>query len=88
MFRNYFLVALRNIFRNKFFSAVNIFGLAIGLACCFMILLYIRDEFSYDKFNDKADQIYRMAVHRYYPDTRSIRTVASIIGIRDVAGNA
>jgi putative ABC transport system permease protein len=70
MLRNYFLVALRNIYRNKFFSAVNIFGLAIGLACCFMILLHVRDEFSYDKFNDKADQIYRLALHRYYPDTQ------------------
>jgi putative ABC transport system permease protein len=70
MIRNYFLVALRNIFRNKFFSAVNIFGLAIGLACCFMILLHIKDEFSFDKYNDKADQIYRLALHRYYPDTQ------------------
>jgi len=70
MFRNYFLIALRNLFRNKFFSVVNIFGLAIGLACCFLILLHIRDEFSYDKFNDKKDQIYRLAVHRYYPDTQ------------------
>jgi putative ABC transport system permease protein len=49
---------------------VNILGLAIGLACCFMILLYIRDEFSYDKFHERKDQIYRMAVHRYYPDTQ------------------
>ncbi len=70
MFRNYFLVALRNIFRNKLFSIVNIFGLAIGLACCFMILLHIKDEFSYDKFHDRADQIYRLALHRYYPDTQ------------------
>jgi putative ABC transport system permease protein len=70
MLRNYFLVALRNIIRNKLYSVVNIFGLAIGLACCFMILLHIKDEFSYDKFNNKADQIYRMALHRYYPDTQ------------------
>jgi putative ABC transport system permease protein len=70
MFRNFFLIALRNMNRNKFFSAVNIFGLAIGLACCFLILLHIKDELSYDKFHDKKDQIYRMAVHRYYPDTQ------------------
>lgn len=70
MLKNYLLVALRNIFRNKLFSVVNIFGLAIGLACCFLILLHIKDEFSYDKYNDRSDQIYRLALHRYYPDTQ------------------
>lgn len=70
MLRNYLLVVLRNIFRNKLFSVVNIFGLAIGLACCFLILLHIKDEFSYDKYNDRPDQIYRLALHRYYPDTQ------------------
>ena len=70
MLKNYFLIALRNLFRNKLFSAVNISGLAIGLACCFIILLHIRSELSYDRFHEKADDIYRLALHRYYPDTQ------------------
>jgi len=70
MLKNYFLIALRNLLRNKLFSAVNILGLAIGLACCFIILLHIRYEFSYDRFHEKADQIYRLVLHRYYPDTQ------------------
>ncbi|KPK88209.1 MAG: hypothetical protein AMS27_00185 [Bacteroides sp. SM23_62_1] len=70
MLRNYLIVALRNIFRNKLFSIVNVFGLAIGLACCFLILLHVKDEFSYDKFHERADQIYRLVLHRYYPDTQ------------------
>ncbi len=70
MFRNYSLIALRNLLRNKLFSAVNILGLAIGLACCFIILLHIRKELSYDRFHEKADKIYRLALHRHYPDTQ------------------
>ncbi|WP_429398996.1 ABC transporter permease [Mucilaginibacter lappiensis] len=60
MFRNYLKVALRNIWRNKAFSAINIIGLALGLAICFLISLFVIDELSYDKFNLKADRIFRV----------------------------
>ncbi len=56
---NYLLSAWRNIFKNPLFSAINILGLAIGLASCILIALFIRDEISYDKFWTKADSIYR-----------------------------
>ncbi len=69
MFRNYLLIALRNIRHNKLFSFINISGLSIGLACCFIILLYVRDEFSYDRFHRDADKKYRIALNRIYPDT-------------------
>jgi len=60
MFRNYLKVAFRNLWRNKGFSAINIFGLAIGLAICLLITLFVFDELSYDRFNTKADRIYRV----------------------------
>src|SRR3954451_15356687 len=60
MFHNYFKVALRNLWRHKGFSAINIFGLAVGIAVCLLITLYVIDELRYDKFNTKADRIYRV----------------------------
>src|ERR1700743_831792 len=60
MFRNYLKTALRNLWRNKGFSAINIIGLAIGLATCLLILIYVMDETSYDRYNQKADRIYRL----------------------------
>ena len=60
MFRNYLKVALRNLWKNKSFSAINILGLAIGLATCLLIVLYVADELSYDGYNDKAARIYRV----------------------------
>jgi putative ABC transport system permease protein len=60
MFKNYFKIAFRNLWKHKGYSAINIFGLAVGLATCLLILLYVWDEISYDKYNDKADRIYRV----------------------------
>jgi putative ABC transport system permease protein len=60
MLRNYFTVALRNLIRYKGYSMINIIGLAIGLASCILITLYIADELSYDSFHEKAGRIYRI----------------------------
>jgi putative ABC transport system permease protein len=60
MFQNYFKIAWRNLLRNRAFSAINIVGLAIGLSSCMLISLYVIDELSYDRFNEKADQIVRV----------------------------
>ncbi|MCW3109886.1 MAG: cell division protein FtsX [Segetibacter sp.] len=60
MFKNYLKIAFRNLWKNKRFSAINIFGLAIGLAICLLITLYVTDELSYDKYNEKAGRIYRV----------------------------
>lgn len=62
MFINYIKVALRNLYRDKLFSAINIGGLAVGIASVIMIFLFVRDELSYDGFWTDADQIYRMEV--------------------------
>jgi putative ABC transport system permease protein len=60
MLKNYLLIAWRNLLKNKTFSLINITGLAIGLACFLLIALFVLDELSYDKFNEKADRIYRI----------------------------
>ena len=55
MLKNYLKIAWRNIRKNKAFSFINIFGLAIGMACAGLIFLWVEDELSYDKFNEKKD---------------------------------
>jgi putative ABC transport system permease protein len=63
MFQNFFKVALRNILKHKFYSALNIAGLALGLTSCFIIGLYIFDELSFDKFHKEHENIYAIALH-------------------------
>jgi len=60
MLRNYLKTALRSLWKNKGFSAINIIGLAIGLATCLLILIYVMDELGYDRYNVNADRIYRL----------------------------
>lgn len=60
MFKNYFKIALRNLNRNKIYSFINIAGLSIGLACAMLILLYVKDEVSFDKFHKNVNDIYRI----------------------------
>ncbi|MCI0616887.1 ABC transporter permease, partial [bacterium] len=59
MLKNYFKTALRNLLKYKNHSLINILGLATGIACCILILLFVRNELSYDTFHAKKDQIYR-----------------------------
>ncbi|MDQ1085837.1 ABC transporter permease [Siphonobacter sp. SORGH_AS_1065] len=60
MLRNYFIVAWRNLVRNRAFTLINITGLALGLATCLLIMLFVTDELSYDRFHEKADRIVRV----------------------------
>ena len=60
MFRNYLKIAFRSLWRNKGFSLINILGLAIGIAVCLIILMFVNNELSYDRYNTKADRIYRI----------------------------
>ncbi len=60
MLKNYVKITLRHLGRYKAYSFINISGLAIGMACCMLILLWVQDELSYDKFHEKADDIYRL----------------------------
>jgi len=60
MFKNYLLVAFRNIFRQKIYSFINIFGFAIGLAVCLIMSFYVIDDLTYDRFHEDAEHIYHL----------------------------
>lgn len=60
MFRNYLKVSMRNLKRQKIFSLINVSGLAIGITCCILILLWVYDELSFDRFFDNSDNIFRV----------------------------
>ncbi|MDO6434857.1 ABC transporter permease [Flavitalea sp. BT771] len=62
MFKNYFKIALRSLRRNKAFTAINIAGLALGIASCLLIVLYVQHQLSYDRYNKKADRIVRVVL--------------------------
>jgi putative ABC transport system permease protein len=68
MFRNYFRTAVRNLWRNKAFSSIDILGLSVGLACCMLIFLYSKDEISYDRFLKNNKNIYRLTAILTSPD--------------------
>ena len=65
MFKNYLTIAVRNLFKHKGYSVINIMGLAIGMACCVLIILFVQDELSYDQYHEKKDRIYRLAESGY-----------------------
>jgi len=65
MFYNYIKIAIRNLKRNRVYSIINILGLSIGLACCMLIILYNKDEASYDRFHKNVDNIYRITVQQF-----------------------
>jgi len=68
MLKNYLKTALRNLGRNKVFSFINIAGLSVGLTCCILILLYAKDEISFDQFHAKKNQLYQLTCDRIEKD--------------------
>lgn len=76
MIKNYFKIAWRNLWNNKLFSLINILGLAIGIACCMLIYLYVQNELSYDRYNEKAARIYRITAvsHQEKKEERFVPT--------------
>ncbi|HYE54263.1 MAG TPA: ABC transporter permease, partial [Chitinophagaceae bacterium] len=66
MLRNYFKVTIRYLLRYKEYTAINILGLAVGITCCVLIMLFVRSEWSYDKFHKKSDRLYRIWQHEKY----------------------
>jgi putative ABC transport system permease protein len=65
MIKNYFKIALRNLARNKIYSFINISGLSLGLACSMLIILYVTDEISYDRFHNNVNSIYRITNQKF-----------------------
>src|SRR5215217_6595097 len=73
MFRNYLKIAWRSLQKNKVFSFINIFGLAIGLTCCLLISMYIDHETSYDKYHKNAGRLVELGT-TFYRDGKEERT--------------
>ena len=67
MIRNYLKIAIRNLMRHTGYTVINILGLGIGLACFMIIITYVNDELSFDKWHKNGDRIYRVALERSYP---------------------
>jgi len=66
MFRNYLKTALRNLQKHRLYSFLNIAGLAVGIACCLLITMWVLDELSFDRFNENADRLYRIEFDQDY----------------------
>lgn len=75
MLRNYLLIAYRNLLRHKFYSLINIFGFAIGMACCIFIVLFVINELSYDRFIPNHDRLFRVVTN--YSDAEAESTYAT-----------
>ncbi|MCY3714670.1 MAG: ABC transporter permease [Gemmatimonadetes bacterium] len=77
MFRNYLTIAYRNALRHKGYAVINVMGLAVGMTCCILILLYIQDELGYDRYASRHDRIYRLTMSIETPDRAETRTARS-----------
>jgi len=78
MIRNYLKVAMRYLLRYKTYTAINIFGLAVGITACILIMLFVKSEFTYDKFHSKSDRLYRAWQHEKYEGQDFINTVTPL----------
>ncbi len=83
MLKNYFKVAFRNLVRNKVYSSVNIVGLSLGLAVCFLILLLIRYELNFDRYNPNAEDIYRVEWTALYGPPSALMPLVTIQHLRE-----
>jgi putative ABC transport system permease protein len=77
MFKNYLLIALRNIRRHQWYSFINVAGLALGMACCVLILVWVVDEVGTDRFHEKADSIYIVRTTQHY-GSRTVTGTGSV----------
>ncbi len=73
MIKNYFKIAWRNLMKNKIFSFINIFGIAIGFTCCMVISLYLNNELSYDSYHKNSKQLYQLGT-AFVKDGKDDRT--------------
>ncbi len=66
MLKNYFKVAFRYLAKHKGYTFINVLGLAVGIACCILVMLFVRSEWSFDRFHSKADRIHRAWLQEFY----------------------
>ncbi|MBK8505165.1 MAG: ABC transporter permease [Saprospiraceae bacterium] len=76
MLKNYLLTSFRNLWRYKGYSIINILGLAIGLACVILILLYVKSELSYDRFHENREELFLLSIQMINPQTGAANTRA------------
>jgi putative ABC transport system permease protein len=78
MIRNYFKVAFRYLSRHKGYTTINVLGLAVGIACCILMMLFVRSEWSFDRFHSKQDRIYRAWLEEHYQGEVFLNTVTPV----------
>jgi len=83
MIRNYLKAALLNVLKNKIFSAINVLGLAIGMAGCLLITQYVLHELSYDQMQSFKGRIFRLQLDRYNKGEVTTRWAAGAVGMVD-----
>ncbi len=80
MFRNYFKITFRNLWRHKVFSLINIIGLAAGMSACLLIYFYVSFELSYDRYHTRANRIYRLVTYVRTPSEDHFFGAAPAVG--------
>jgi putative ABC transport system permease protein len=75
MIRNYLKIAVRSLLKQRVYTIINVLGLAISVAACILILLYVNHERSYDSFFAEGDRVYKMALERKYPNHKTYYSV-------------
>jgi putative ABC transport system permease protein len=85
MYKNYLKIAFRNLIKQKAFSFINLFGLTAGLTCFLLIALYLFDEFTYDRFHKKADDIYRVVETKKSSEGKETKVVSVAANISESA---
>ena len=68
MFKNYFTITIRNLMRKKLYTFINVFGLGLGLACCILMTLFVKHEWTHDWFHENRDQLFRLVAQRVQAD--------------------
>lgn len=87
MLRNYLKIAVRNLFKEKLYSSINLVGLSVGMAVAVLIMLYVREEWSFDQFHSKSDRIYRTWVKEHYEGELFFNTSTPFILGRELEAN-
>lgn len=78
MLKNYFKVALRYFSKHKGYTVINVLGLSVGIACCILIMLFVKSEWSFDRFHSKSDRLYRAWLEEHYEGQVFTNTVTPI----------
>ena len=84
MVKNYIIIALRNLWKNRTISYINVFGLAVSMSVCLMLILIVADQLSYDSYHTNKDSIYRVITDRYKPGAELWSTATTAYPLSDV----